>query len=126
MPREPARPTRRAAQVAREKLKEGSDKAKPKSPAAAAGAAAAKQGKPAAQAPPAAQDPMKDGTGQDKQEKHAEKKADNDDQAAPLPEKVWVMQRPSADDGARVFLALPAHAGAAAGSLASAITSVTV
>lgn len=45
---------------------------------------------------------MKDGTGQDKQEKHAEKKADNDD-AAPLPEKVGGMQSPAADDGARAF-----------------------
>lgn len=67
---------------------------------------------------------MKDGTGQDKQEKHTEKKADNDD-AAPLPEKVGGMQSPAADDGAGPS-GLPAHAGAAAGSLKPTTTSVTV
>jgi hypothetical protein len=71
-----ARPTRRAAAIAKEKLKTGKSdqkQAKPNSPAAA---------QRAKQAPVQ----MKDGTGQDKDKHNAEKKADNEEQ--PLPEKV--------------------------------------
>jgi hypothetical protein len=71
-----ARPTRRAAAIAKEKLKSGKSdqkQAKPNSPAAA---------QKAKQAPVQ----MKDGAGQDKDKHNAEKKADNEEQ--PLPEKV--------------------------------------
>lgn len=63
---------------------------------------------------PQAQDQMKDGNGQDKQDKHTEKKAENDDQAAPLPEKVGILSSRSACccglmAPTRAFCVLPIH-----------------